>query len=68
MLEAVIFALIYICIAALVVWLIVWVLQSVGVPLPPQVIKIIWVIFALVCLLILARLLLPSLSTGHLPR
>ena len=60
MIEAVIVALIVIAVIALVVWLIIWVLQSVGVPLPAQVIKIIWVIFALICILILIRMMLPA--------
>lgn len=59
MIEAVIYALIYICILALVVYLILWVLQSViGVGMPPKVVQIVWIIFILVCLLILARFLL----------
>lgn len=63
MIEAVIYALIYICLLALVIYLIIWVLQTVaGIALPPKVIQIIWVIFALVCLLILVRLLLPHLG------
>jgi len=60
MIEAVIYALIVIAVVALVIWLIIWVLQSVGVPLPPQVIKIVWVIFALICILILLRMVLPA--------
>ena len=60
MIEAIIYALIYICLLALVIYLILWVLGTVaGVQLPPKVIQIIWVVFALVCLLILVRLLLP---------
>jgi hypothetical protein len=60
MIEAIIYALIYICLLALVIYLIIWVLQVVAsVSLPPKVIQIIWVIFALVCILILVRLLLP---------
>lgn len=58
MIESVIITLIYICIFALVVWLVIWVLQSVGVPLPAQVIKILWIIFGLLCLLWLAGLFL----------
>jgi hypothetical protein len=71
MIEAVIYALIYICLLALVIYLILWVLGTVaGVTLPPKVIQIIWVVFALVCLLILVRLLLPHsgrLLGGMLP-
>jgi hypothetical protein len=61
MLESVIYALIYICLLAIVVYLVIWVLTSVvNVPIPPKIIQLIWVIFALVCILILVRLFLGS--------
>lgn len=61
MIESVIYALITICLLALVIYLVIWVLTTViGVPIPPKVIQILWVIFALVCILILVRLLLPG--------
>lgn len=63
MIEAVIYALIYICLLALVIYLVIWVLQTVaGIGLPAKVIQIVWIIFALICLLILVRLLLPHMG------
>lgn len=59
MIEAVITLLIYICVLALVVYLVIWVLEIVGIALPPKVIQIIWVIVVLIVLLLLVRLLLP---------
>jgi hypothetical protein len=60
MVEAVIYALIYICLLALVIYLVIWVLQTIaGIALPPKVIQIVWIIFALICILVLVRLLLP---------
>jgi hypothetical protein len=60
MIEAVIMALIYICLLALAIFLILWVLQSVvEIALPPKVVQIIWVIFVLVCVLILVQIVLP---------
>jgi hypothetical protein len=59
MLESVIMFLIYVCIVALVFYLIIWVLGAIGVSLPDIVIKILWVIFALIVILFLVRLLLP---------
>lgn len=60
MIEGVIYALIYICLLALVIYLIIWVLNTVvGVALPPKVVQIIWVIFILVCVLILVQMVLP---------
>jgi cytochrome c biogenesis factor len=59
MLEAVISLLIWVCVIALVIYLVIWVLQTVvGLPLPAKVIQILWVIFALIVILMLARLLL----------
>jgi hypothetical protein len=65
MLESIITFLIYICILAIVIYAVLWVLRDVlGLPLPGKIIQILWVIFALVCLLFLVRLLLP-LAGGH---
>jgi bacteriorhodopsin len=60
MLETVITLLIYLCVLALVVYLIIWVLGEIGLALPPQVIKILWVIVALVAILLIVRALLPG--------
>lgn len=60
MLPAVISLLIYICIVALVIYLVIWVLGIVGIQLPPKVIQLLWVIFALIVLLMLVNLLLGS--------
>ena len=65
MLEGVITTLIYICIAALVVYVVFWVIESLGVPLPPQLKKIVWIIFGLICVLLICRMLLP-MAAGHL--
>jgi len=62
MFEAIIMLLIYICVAALVVYVVLWVLGTCGVQLPAQVVKIIWVIFALIVLLLMVRALLPMAS------
>lgn len=60
LIEAVIQLLIYIAVLALVVYLILWVLSLIGVPLPDQVVKIIWVIVALIAILLILRVLLPA--------
>ncbi len=59
MIESVIYLLIQVCILALVVYLIIWVLGIVGVPLPPKVIQILWVIVGLVVILLLVHLMIP---------
>lgn len=60
MLESIIMFLIYVCVVAIVIYLVIWVLRDViGLTLPAKVIQILWVIFALICVLFLVRLLLP---------
>jgi hypothetical protein len=59
--------LIYVCLVALVIYLVIWVLRDViGLPLPPKVIQILWVIFALIVILYLVQLVLGV--GGGLPR
>jgi hypothetical protein len=62
MVEAVIRALIYICVIVLLFFLIVWVLATIGVHVPPMVLTILQVILALICVLILWRLFAPWVS------
>lgn len=62
MVESVITLLIYICVIVAVCWLVIWVLGQIGVPLPAQVIKIFWVIVALLIILLVWRAL-----SGHVP-
>jgi hypothetical protein len=63
MLESVVMFLISCCVAALVIYLVIWVLGDViGLALPPKVIQILWVIFALIVILMLVQLLLPHIG------
>lgn len=62
MIEGAIMTLILICVVVLIVYVALWVLSTIGVPLPEQVIKVLWVIVALVCLLLLLRWLLPAIG------
>ena len=63
MIEAAITSLIYLLVLAAVIYLILWVLQAVaGIALPDKVVQIIWIVFALICLLIVVRLLLPHIG------
>lgn len=64
MIETVITLLIYIALICLAVYLVLWVLAEVGIALPPQVVKILWVIVVLVVILLLVRAFLPL--AGHL--
>lgn len=68
MIESLILLLIYICLVVGAAWLVLWVLQQMGVPLPPMVIKMFWVIVVLIVILLLWRMVGPSLSSGHLLR
>ena len=67
MLESVIVLLIYLCVLAIVFYIILWVLGEIGIVIPPQILKLLWVILVLVAILMIARALLPhagSLSLG----
>lgn len=69
MLESVIMFLIWACVVALVIYLVIWVLRDViGLPMPPKVIQILWVIFALIVLLMLAQTFLPMITHRPLLR
>ena len=68
MIASVITFLIYICVLALVIYLIIWVLRDVlGVPIPPKVIQILWVIVALIAILMLVQMVLGGGSSFRLP-
>lgn len=69
MLESVIVFLIWCCVVALAIYLVIYVLRDViGLPLPPKVIQILWVIFALVVILWLVQMVLPGLAHRPLLR
>ena len=66
MLSSVIIFLIWVCVLALIVYLVLWVLTDVvGLPIPPKVIQILWVIVALIVILWLVQLVLGA--GGSLP-
>jgi hypothetical protein len=67
MFESIIMLLIYICLVVGGAFLVIWVLGQLGVPLPAQVIKVFWIIVALIIILLLYRMVGPALSSGHLP-
>lgn len=68
MLSAIIYLLIYVCVIALVIYLVIWVLRDViGLALPPKVLQILWVIFALFVLLYILQLVLGG-GGLHLPQ
>lgn len=65
MIEGIIIALVWICVAAAIVWLVIYVFDSViGKPIPPRIQSIIWVIFLLLALLWLLRAVLPGLGVA----
>lgn len=67
MFESIIMLLIYICLIVAVCYLVLYVLGAIGVTLPPQVVKIFWVIVGLIVLLMLWHMVGPAISSGHLP-
>jgi hypothetical protein len=57
--ASVITFLIYMCVLALLIYLALWVLRDVlGLPIPPKVVQIIWVIVALLVILWLVQMVL----------
>lgn len=62
MIEAVIMGLIYLCLVVIAIYLIIWVLQQLGIAIPENIMKIIWVIVVLVAILILVRTILPGMG------
>lgn len=65
MVDSVILLLIQICLVVGVCWLVIWVLGQLGVPMPAQVINVMWVIVVLVVLLLLWRTFGGVISGGH---
>lgn len=62
MIEAVIMGLIYLCLVVIAIYLIIWVMQQLGIAIPENIMKIIWVIVVLIALLILVRTILPGMG------
>ena len=63
MVEAVIRFLIGLCLLVAAVYLVLWVLGAIGLAIPTIIVRIIWVVVALIALLWLFRLLRPH--TGN---
>jgi hypothetical protein len=61
MVEAIVMLLIYICLVVGVCYLVIWVLEQLGIAVPAQVIKILWVVVVLIVILLLYRTLAPVL-------
>lgn len=66
MVENVIVLLIQICIVVGLCWLVIYVLGQLGVPVPPRVVQIFWVIVMLIVLLLLWRAFGPIISGGRI--
>ena len=52
---------IYLALVVLAVYVVLWVLGELGIALPPQVVKILWVIVVLVAILIIVQIVLPGM-------
>lgn len=59
MIEAVVSALITLCVLAIVVYIILWVLEIIGISPPAKVVQLLWVIVALFGLLLVVKTVLP---------
>jgi hypothetical protein len=67
MLISVLWALVYLCVFVAIIWLILWVLCKLGLAIPDNVLKIIWVILVLLCIIWLVQHFAGSWSGHHLP-
>ena len=56
--------LIYIIIAAIIVYAIIWVLGLIGIPLPAIIVKLLWAVVGLIALIMLIQLLLGGVPLG----
>jgi hypothetical protein len=63
MIEALIKFLISLCVLVLCVFLVLWVTEAIGLLIPVMVVKIIWVIVALIAILLLVRFLRPFVGS-----
>lgn len=66
MVEAILKALIVLCVVVMLFFLVLWVMGEIGIVVPAMVISIAKVILVLVCILVLYRMLKP-VSNGWLP-
>lgn len=60
MLEAIVYALIYLALLVLAMYLVLWVLEQLGIAIPAQVVKILWIIVALIAILVIVQTVVPS--------
>jgi len=66
MFEDFILLLIQICFVAALAYIVIWVLEALGINLPPRVVQIFWVIVALILILLLYHAVGPALRGGKL--
>jgi len=62
--ENIIYLLIYIALVVGLIYLILWVLEQLGIGLPPMVVKVLWVIVVLIVILLCWRALSPFIGGG----
>lgn len=67
MLASVISFLIALCLLAIVVYVILWVLEIIGISIPPKIIQLLWVIVALIAILWLVQLVTGNGGGFRLP-
>lgn len=62
MIESVIMAMIYLVLMAIAVYIVLWVLAEIGITIPANIMKLLWVIVVLVALLMVVRTFLPAIG------
>jgi hypothetical protein len=64
--ENVVILLIYIALLVGLVYLAVWVMEKLGIPVPPMLMNIVWIIVVLIVILLCWRALSPFIAGGGL--
>jgi len=62
MIESVVMAMISLCILVIAVFIVVWVLEQLGIAIPANIMKVLWVIIVLIAILIVVRTVLPGMG------
>jgi|KBSSwiStaDraftv2_1062776.scaffolds.fasta_scaffold187960_5 hypothetical protein len=60
--EAIVMGLIYLCLIVIAIYLVIWVLGQLGISIPDNIMKVLWVIVVLIAVLVLVRTVLPGMG------
>ena len=68
MFEQIIILSLYACVLAIIVLFVIWIIEQIsGIPIPPKIIQLTWVIVALIIILMVYKTIGPSIHLPKLP-